>query len=226
MSSQQPHERIAMPDIDTSTNRIQTPDRQVDVLMSLNMPRIVLLGNVLSEEECDALAAFSEQRLARSPVVADADGADQIHVHRTSRGAMVQRGETDLVARIDARLAALASWPVEYGEGMQVLRYEAGNEYRPHFDWFDPELPGPRKHLERGGQRLATFVVYLSDVAQGGSTSFPALGLEVQPKKGGAVFFANTDPYGAPDRQTLHAGTPVIKGVKFVGNKWLRESNF
>jgi prolyl 4-hydroxylase len=226
MEGDQTRTAIAMPDIDTGANAIRTPDRWVNVLLTLNMPRIVLLGNVLSEQECDALVMLSEQRLTSSPVVADSDGSHQRHAHRTSNGAMLQRGETELVSRIDARLAALASWPVERGEGMQVVRYEAGNEYRPHFDWFDSDLPGPRKHLDRGGQRLGTFVLYLSDVEQGGGTSFPAIGLEVQPKKGSAVFFANTDAYGTPDRQTLHAGMPVIKGVKFVANKWLRERNY
>lgn len=216
----------AMPEINTASNTVQTPDRQVDVLLTLNLPRIVLLGNVLSDEECDALAMFSEQRLTRSPVVADGDGRNEMHAHRTSSGAMLQRSETELIARIDVRLAALAAWPIERGEGMQVLRYEVGNEYRAHFDWFDPDMPGPRKHLERGGQRLGTFVIYLSEVQQGGGTAFPAIGLEVQPKKGGAVFFANTNPYGVPDRQTLHAGMPVVKGVKFVANKWLRERTY
>ncbi len=216
-----------MPDIDTSTNTIIAPDGQrVDVLLTLNMPRIVLLGNVLSDDECDQLAETTQQRLAPSPVVADGDGGNQLHAHRTSRGAMLQRGESELVKRVDARLAFLAKWPMERGEGMQVLRYDSGNEYRAHYDWFDPQLPGPRKHLERGGQRVGTFVIYLSHVEQGGGTSFPNIGLEVFPKKGGAVFFANTDPYGTPDKQTLHAGMPVVKGAKMVANKWLREREY
>ena len=215
-----------MPDIDTTSNTIVTPDRKVDVLLTLNAPRIVLLGNVLSDEECDALATYCGERWARSPVVADRDGANQLHAHRTSRGAMLQRGETEVIERIEARLAHLAEWPVERGEGMQVLRYETGHEYRAHYDWFDPELPGPRKHLEHGGQRVGTFVIYLNDVEQGGGTSFPGIGLEVQPKKGGAVFFANTDTFGVPDKQTLHAGMPVVKGMKMVANKWLRERQY
>lgn len=211
-----------MPCIEAAANVIATPDRMVDVLLTLNAPRIVVLGNLLSGDECDAMIAYAEQRLQRSPVVADSDGRTELHAHRTSSGAMLQRGESELTARIEARLAALTRWPAENGEGLQLLRYDSGNEYRPHYDWFNPALPGPRKHLERGGQRLATIVMYLSDVEQGGATSFPNIGLQVQPKKGSAVFFANTDPYGIPDPQTLHAGESVVKGVKFIATKWLR----
>lgn len=217
---------MPMPEIDTTSNSIRTPDRNVDVLLTFAAPRIVLLGNVLSSEECDALCSYVEQRLERSPVVSDDNGAAQVDADRTSRGAMLARGETELIARIDARLASIAHWPVERGEGLQVQRYGTGNEYRPHYDWFDASMPGPRKHLERGGQRVATFVLYLCDVEQGGATSFPGLGLEVQPKKGNAIYFANTDAYGAPDRETLHAGAPVVKGVKFIANKWLRQTEY
>lgn len=216
-----------MPEVDTSGNIVHTLDRTVDVLFTLRAPRIVLLGGVLSSDECDALVAYGERRLdERSPVVADGDGGMQVHAHRTSRGAMLQRGETELIARIEGRLAALTRWPVERGEGLQLLRYEKGNEYRPHFDWFDPALPGPRKHLERGGQRLATIIMYLGEVEQGGATAFPKLGLQVQPKKGCAVFFANTDPYGVPEQKSLHAGEPVLKGVKVIATKWLRAREY
>jgi prolyl 4-hydroxylase len=215
-----------MPVVDAAANTVQTPDRVVNVLLSMKAPRIVLFGNVLSNEECDALLGYCADRLQRSPVVGDNDGETQVHAHRTSRGAMLQRGESELVQRIEARLAALVRWPVERGEGLQVLRYERGNEYRPHFDWFNPDLPGPRKHLERGGQRVGTIITYLSDVEEGGATSFPNIGLEVQPRKGCAVFFANTDALGVPDQQTLHAGEPVTRGVKFIATKWLREREY
>jgi prolyl 4-hydroxylase len=212
-----------LPDIDTTANTIRTPDREVEVLLSFTKPRIVILGNVLSDEECDALIEYCEPRLERSSVVGDADGNVQVHQSRTSRGAGLRRAETPLVARIEARLAALAQWSVERSEGLQVLRYDTGGEYRPHFDWIDPDLPGLHKYLKVGGQRLGTFVLYLSKVESGGRTSFPAIGLEVIPKKGGAIFFVNTDSRHTPDQLTLHAGTPVVKGVKLVANKWLRQ---
>lgn len=216
----------AMPDIDTQSNSILTSDRVVDVLFTLKSPRIVLLGNVLSDEEADELTAYCQSRLERSPVVNDDDGSIQQHQSRTSRGAFIQRKETELVGRIEARLAELAGWPIERSEGLQIQQYEHTNEYRPHFDWFDPDLPGPRKHMEHGGQRLATFVIYLSDVESGGATAFPEFGLEVWPRKGNAVFFQNTDNAHIPDNRTLHAGTPVVRGVKTIANKWLREHTY
>jgi prolyl 4-hydroxylase len=212
-----------LPNIDTSANTIVTPDREVEVLLTVSSPRIVLLGNVLSAEECDALVEYCEPHLERSSVVADADGNIQVHESRTSRDVMLRRGETSIIARIEARLAALTQWPVERSEGMQILRYGAADEYRAHFDWMDPDLPGLRQHMEAGGQRVGTLVLYLSKVESGGGTSFPAIGLEVMPRKGGAVFFVNTDSQYVPDRLTLHAGSPVVKGVKFIANKWLRQ---
>jgi prolyl 4-hydroxylase len=215
-----------MPEIGSGANIIHTPDREVKVLLSMKSPRVVLLGDVLSDEECNALVEYGRARLEPSPVISENDEKVRLHEHRSSRGAMLQRGESELVARIEARIAALTAWPVERGEGLQVLQYEKGNEYRPHFDWFDPSLPGPRKHLERGGQRVATMIMYLSDVEQGGGTSFPEIGLQVQPKKGCAVFFGNTDANGMPDRRTLHAGEPVESGTKVIATKWLREREY
>src|SRR5689334_19296447 len=128
---------LEMPDIETRTNSIRTSDRTIDVLMTLLAPRVVLLGNVLSDEECDALTAYCAPKLIRSPVVNDQDGSIQMHQARTSSGAMIERAETALVERIEARLAQIANWPIERGEGLQIQQYQATNEYRPHFDWFD-----------------------------------------------------------------------------------------
>lgn len=216
----------SMPKIDTPFNVFSCDGREIEVLLSMDSPRVVLLGNVLSDDECDGLIAYAQPRLERSPVVGDQDGVDQIHAYRTSRGAMFQRGESSLIARVEARLASLTDWPVERGEGLQLLRYEKGNEYRPHFDWFDPALPGPARHLERGGQRLATIIMYLSLPEQGGATTFPNSGLQIRPRRGSALFFANTDRYGVPDKAALHAGEPVASGVKVIATKWLRAREY
>jgi prolyl 4-hydroxylase len=140
--------------------------------------------------------------------------------------AFIQRGEAEVAERIDRRLAALAHWSPECSEPFQLQKYGKTQEYRPHFDWLDPDSAGHRSHLARGGQRLATFILYLCDVEQGGGTVFPALGLEVFPKKGNALWFLNTDSNHQPDQQTLHGGAPVVSGTKIIANKWLRQGRY
>lgn len=73
---------------------------------------------------------------------------------------------------------------------------------------------------------MATVIMYLSDVEQGGTTSFPKLGLHFAPKKGCALFFANADESGTPDLQSWHAGEPVERGVKWIATKWLRQREY
>ena len=116
------------------------------------------------------------------------------------------------------------NWPVENGEGLQILQYRPGAEYKPHYDYFDPNEPGTPTILKRGGQRVATVVMYLSEPAKGGGTTFPDVGLEVAPKRGNAVFFSYDRPH--PSTHTLHGGAPVIEGEKWIATKWLRERRF
>ncbi len=215
---------IPEPDLSQSPARIDVGDREVEVLMSLHAPRVVLFGNLLSPEECDALIAAAEPRMARSLTVATRTGGEEVNDDRTSDGMFFQRGENDVVARLEARIAQLVRWPVENGEGLQVLHYRPGAEYKPHYDYFDPEEPGTPTILRRGGQRVATLVIYLNDPEQGGGTTFPDVQLEVAPRRGNAVFFSYDRPH--PATRSLHGGAPVIRGEKWIATKWLREREF
>lgn len=216
----------SLPDLDLalSPRQIDAGDRWVDVIASLSQPRVVVLGNLLSAEECDALIESARPQLARSLTVATKTGGEELNPDRTSSGMFFTRGQTPEVARIEARIARLLNWPVENGEGFQVLHYRPGAEYKPHYDYFDPDEPGTPTILQRGGQRLATLVMYLSEPARGGGTTFPDAGLEVAPVRGNAVFFNYDRPH--PSTRTLHGGAPVIEGEKWVATKWLREREF
>jgi len=205
-----------------SGNAIETSDRRIGILFALNAPRVVLFDSLLSAEECDQMIALSRDKLQRSTVIDATTGDYDVHPDRTSRGAHFQRGETALVRRIERRIAELVGHPVEHGEPIQVLHYLPGAEYKPHYDYFDPELEGNVKVLAMGGQRVATLVMYLNDVEAGGSTVFPDLGLDVLPRKGNAVFFAYCTEDGRLDRRTLHGGSPVVRGEKWIATKWLR----
>ena len=199
-------------------------DRRVAVLGNIQNPAVTILGGLLSDEECDALIEAARPAMKRSAVLDMATGGSQVTDVRTSNGMFFQRGQNEVVARVEARLARLCGWPVENGEGIQVLQYGPGAEYRPHYDYFDPREPGTATILQRGGHRVATIVMYLSEPARGGGTVFPDIGLEVGPRRGNAVFFSYDIPH--PDSKTLHGGSPVQEGEKWIATKWLRERVF
>jgi len=203
---------------------VDTPDRRVAVLATLQVPRIVAFGGILDRDECEALCALAAPRMARALTVNRETGSSDEHAERVSDGMFFARGEHPLVQKVERRIAALMNWPVENGEGLQVLRYGPGGEYRPHYDYFDPTDPGSEPHIARGGNRVATLVVYLRAPEEGGGTLFPDIGFEVAPVAGNGVFFSYDIP--SPDSLTLHAGTPVVRGEKWIATKWVRSRRY
>lgn len=199
---------------------IDAGDRQVQVLARLDYPRVVLLGGVLSHEECDELIALSRPKLLKSQVVDPDSGGNMDHESRKSEGTYFLIRENPLVERIDERIGRMLDWPVENGEGLQILHYRPGGEYTPHFDWFDPALPGALN----GGNRVATLIIYLEPCEEGGATRFPDIGFEVMPQKGSALFFSYDRP--SRDTLTLHAGLPVVTGEKWIATRWMREEAY
>jgi prolyl 4-hydroxylase len=195
--------------------------RTVEVALSVESPALRVLGNLLSAEECEALIKESGPRLQRAKTV-DSSGKQQIDARRTSEGMFFTIGESPLIKRIEQRIATLLSIPIDHGEGLQILHYLPGQQYEPHYDWFDPEQPGFAAITAKGGQRIASLVMYLNTPEAGGGTAFPDIGLTVSALRGSAVYFA----YDTGDTASLHAGLPVQKGEKWIATKWLRERPF
>jgi prolyl 4-hydroxylase len=199
-------------------------DREVKVLMTMKHPRVIVLGGFLSDAECDQIVALAGPRMARSETVDNLTGGSEVNVARTSRGMFFERGETGVIDRVEQRIAALLEWPVRNGEGLQVLHYQPGAEYKPHYDYFDPVHPGSASILKRGGQRVGTLLMYLNTPTRGGGTTFPDVGIEVAPIKGNACFFSYDRAH--VNTRSLHGGAPVLEGEKWVATKWLREREF
>ena len=212
------------PQIDDGANVILVDGHPVTVVMSLRLPRVVIFADLLTAAECDGLMAQASPRLMRSENVDTATGGSEVHAARTSDGMFFERGETPLIDRIERRIATLLNWPLDRGEGLQILRYRPGAQYKPHNDYFDPEQPGTPKIVERGGQRVGTLVMYLNTPELGGATVFPDVGLEVAPVRGSAVFFSYDRPHAIT--KTLHGGAPVLAGEKWVATKWMRQGVF
>lgn len=207
-------------------NFIDTSDRRVFIGAKVERPVIITFDNLMSHEECDQLIALSQSRMKSSRVVDNETGKEELHPERTSTGTFFNICENEFITTLDRRIAEVMHWPMENGEGIQILNYQPGAEYRAHFDFFPYDLKGSQQHLATGGQRVSTLVMYLNDVEQGGETTFPDVGVSVVPKKGAAVYFEYCNSKGQVDPLTLHAGNPVIKGEKWIATKWMRQHKY
>ena len=190
-------------------------------------PRVYVIPNFLSEKECDHLIELSTPMLERSTVLNEQGGIDSIDERRSSYGAFFPTDLQDrTVRKIERRIADLTHYPVENGESIQILRYKKGGEYQPHFDYFPRSTLGGASALSRGGQRVATVIMYLKAPSAGGETIFPRANLSIVPKKGTALLFYNCLENGQEDPLSLHGGAPVKGGEKWIATKWLRMGAF
>ncbi|KAI4386835.1 hypothetical protein MLD38_004733 [Melastoma candidum] len=131
-------------------------------------PRAFVYHNFLSEEECQHLINLGKPYMKKSSVVDSTTGNSKDSRVRTSLGTFLTRGQDKVVRGIEKRIADFTFIPVEHGEGLQILHYEVGQKYEPHYDYFSDEY-----NTRNGGQRIATVLMYLSDVEEGGETVFP-----------------------------------------------------
>lgn len=203
-------------------------------------PRAFVYHNFLSKYECNYLIELAKPHMQKSTVVDSATGKSKDSRVRTSSGTFLARGRDKVVRDIEQRISDFTFLPVEHGEGLQVLHYEVGQKYEPHYDYFQDEF-----NTRNGGQRIATVLMYLSDVEEGGETVFPAAkgnissvswwnelsecgkkGLSVKPKMGDALLFWSMNPDATPDPSSLHGGCAVIKGNKWSSTKWLRINEY
>lgn len=214
------------PRLAQSGNLIRTPDRDVRVSLRLSKPVVAVFDDIFSPEECDELIRLARAKLKRSTIVDPGTGKEDVISGRSSTGTFFALLETEFIATLDRRISAVMNMPVDNGEGLQILNYQVGGEYKAHFDYFAPSDPGSAVHLAKGGQRVSTLVIYLNDVQEAGETTFPEVGLVITPKKGAAVYFEYCNSLNQVDPLTLHSGTPVVAGEKWIATKWVRQGRY
>eukprot|EP00850_Spirogloea_muscicola_P010844 SM000065S20193 [mRNA] locus=s65:212497:213824:- [translate_table: standard] len=177
--------------------------------------------------------------MVKSTVVDSATGRSKDSRVRTSSGTFLPRAANPIIEGIERRIAEFTFVPREQGEGLQVLHYEEGQKYEAHYDYFHDNV-----NTRNGGQRIATVLMYLTDVEEGGETVFPAAvpdptkpgfeqlsacakgGVAVRPRRGDALLFWSLRPDATLEPKSLHAGCPVIKGSKWSATKWMRVQEY
>ncbi|MED6156929.1 hypothetical protein PIB30_018853 [Stylosanthes scabra] len=199
-------------------------------------PRIFMYEGFLSQVECNHLISIAKPNLTRSTVTDLATGMSQLSKHRTSHGMFIPRNNDPIVGGIEDKISAWTFLPKENGEPIQVLKYEEGEGYKAHYDFFQDNI-----HIQsKSGNRIATVLMYLKDVIQGGETLFPLAhqehpktsyndstecgkrGLAVKARRGDAVVFFGIHVNGSVDGRSMHEACPVIKGQKWSAVKWIR----
>ncbi|KAH6838157.1 2-oxoglutarate and oxygenase superfamily protein [Perilla frutescens var. hirtella] len=199
-------------------------------------PRALYFPNFATEEQCQSIIKMAKEKLKPSTLaLREGETAENTKGIRTSSGMFISAYEdkTGTLDQIEEKIAKVTMISKRHGESFNVLRYEIGQRYQSHYDAFNPAEYGPQK-----SQRVASFLLYLSDVEEGGETMFPlengqnmdsnydfgkCLGLKVKPQRGDGLLFYSVFPNGTIDPTSLHGSCPVIKGEKWVATKWVRD---
>ena len=178
---------------------------------------IFAMGDFMTPAECQKMIEMIDQ-VARPSTTFDVGYGDE---YRTSYSGDVDCYDP-FIRKISRRLDDLLGLEPEWGETIQGQRYLPGQKFGPHCDWFFTEEAYWQTEKDRGGQRSWTAMVYLNPVEAGGSTDFTEIGLSVTPKPGAVLMWNNANREGVPTRWTMHSGTAVEAGVKYIITKWYR----
>jgi prolyl 4-hydroxylase len=202
-------------------NEVACGEGTASLALVCHHPRIAQFQGALTDSECDSLIALARPRMRASETINYATGVRSVESHRrSSRTAFFKVDEAALSRTVAERAAQLIGWPVSHCEDVVITHYLPGAEFVAHVDYF--EGLGTTQ-LGEDGQRVATVIFYLNRVEAGGATAFPALGLEVRPQRGSALYFGYRMADGSLDPASVHAGLPVVVGEKWIATLWFHE---
>ncbi|HWE45172.1 MAG TPA: 2OG-Fe(II) oxygenase [Caulobacteraceae bacterium] len=221
---------LAGGDHDTSPAALRARIR-VEGLLSVPRPRalsttarIAAYDNFLPPARCDWLIERARGRIRPARVYDETSGGGVESRTRSNGSTEFHLIESDVIMAVTrARISRATGIATANCEELAILHYEPGQEFARHVDFLDPDNPAHAKVIAERGQRVATFLIYLSDDFDGGETEFPHLGLRFKGRKGDAILFWNTDAAGRPDRMTLHAGLAPTRGRKWLLSQFLRD---
>lgn len=179
---------------------------------------IFAIGDFLEPSECERLMTMIDCVAQPSELF---DKAAYAAGFRTSYSGNFNPDD-DFVKAISRRFDDLLGVDPAIGETIQGQRYLPGQEFKPHNDWFYTDQDYWQIERKRGGQRSWTAMAFLNAVEGGGQTHFTEVGIKIEPKPGVVLVWNNANPDGTPNEGTMHAGTPVVRGEKYVITKWYR----
>jgi prolyl 4-hydroxylase len=190
-------------------------------LRRIENPHVELftIENFLGPRECARVVALVGHHLKPSSVARIDDPAREF---RSSTTAYIGHLKSPAATAVDAKICKTLGIHASYSEGIQAQRYDVGQQFKPHWDAFEPGSDAYRRFCGVRGNRTWTFMVYLNDDMEGGATRFTDLDVVVRPKTGMALLWNNLHADGSPNLATRHCGEPVTRGHKVIITKWFR----
>lgn len=186
-------------------------------------PLVRVFPQFVPDSVCAWLIAQARPNLKRALIYDPVGGKDIADHMRTNSAAGFDLIRADVVqAAVQWRMSAAVGVPIAQMEGPTVLHYAVGEQITNHYDFVNPRIPNYQAEIEKRGQRIVTFLVYLNDDYEGGETDFPDLGLRYHGAKGNGIFFTNALPNGEPDLRMVHAGLPPKNNEKWLMSQFIR----
>lgn len=179
---------------------------------------LFVVRGVASADECAALIDLIEQDLTPSTLMGNTEDPE----FRTSHSCNLRPGEP-LVQMVERKIHAIVGIQPELGETVQGQRYRLGQQFKAHYDFFHPTEPYWPAQQASGGQRTWTAMLFLNEPEAGGRTDFTEVGVSVRPRAGNLLVWNNLTPEGDLNPRSMHQGSPVTAGLKYVMTKWYRE---
>ncbi len=187
--------------------------RKIDVPFEL-----YAYDDFLSQKECARIVALTSHHLKPSPIASDLEDKQ----YRTSTTCALADLRSPLALEVDAKICRTIGIRAQYGEGIQAQRYDIGQQFKPHCDFFHPGTPDFRRFATINGNRTWTVMIYLNEGMEGGATRFTKADLAFAPKAGMALLWNSLLEDGTPNHNTEHCGEPVTRGHKVIITKWFR----
>lgn len=186
-------------------------------------PAVRVFPNFVTDAVCTWLIERARPDLKRALIYDPVGGQDIADHMRTNSAAGFDLMHADLVQiAVQLRMSAATGVPITHMEGPTVLHYAPGEEITNHYDFVNPRIPNYQSEIERRGQRIITFLVYLNDDYEGGETDFPKLGFRYRGARCDGLFFTNALPNGEADLRMVHAGLPPKDKEKWLMSQFIR----
>ena len=195
-------------------NKINTEENRKTT--ACNLP-FVIHKDILCKDEIDTILDLVTSKYVESEVISGKDLAV-----RKSQQAWIDYGEHEITDKLIHQACKIFQKPTTHAESVQIVKYNAGEFYKPHHDSCCDNTENCVTFREKSGERIGTFLVYLSDDFSDGGTSFPNVGITIKPNIGSGISWQTL---GCPF-EALHGGADVSSGTKIIANVWIRERPF